>query len=71
MRQGRIFFQSRYYVDSGQVAIKDESFIKWGKCVLSAIKKTLHRDSVRSIYIGSDTLRWVEQDGGKLLKVGE
>jgi hypothetical protein len=71
MRQGRVYFQSRYYAETGQTVTKPDSFIKWAKCILATMKKTLHCDSNRGIYIGADALTWADQKGGIFLNVHE
>ncbi len=71
IRQGRVYFQSRYYAETGQLVTKPDSFVKWAESVLAAVKKTLHRDPASGNYVGSDTLTWVQQKGGTLLKSHE
>lgn len=68
IRQGRVYFQTRYYAETGQLVTKSESFVKWARCVLAAVKKTLHRDPASGNYVGPDALTWVEQKDGILLK---
>ena len=67
MRSGRVYFQTSYYAETGQPVIKPDSFVKWARCVLAAVKKTLHRDPTTGNYVGPDTMTWVKQKGGNLL----
>jgi hypothetical protein len=71
MRRGRLYFQTRYYAKNGELVTQPDSFLKWGRRVLAAIKKPLHYDPDRGVYIGPDTMKWVEEKGGKLLRPGE
>jgi hypothetical protein len=71
MRRGRLYFQTRYYAKNGELVTKPDSFVKWARRVLAAIKKPLHYDPDRGVYIGPDTMKWVEQKGGRLLKSHE
>ena len=68
MRPGRVYFQDRYYADNGQLVTKPESYVKWAKSILVAVKKELQRDTALDAYIGPDALNWVKQQGGTLLK---
>lgn len=71
MRRGRLYFQTRYFGENRELVTQPDSFLKWARRVLAAIKKPLQYDPDRGVYIGPDTMKWVEEKGGRLLRSGE
>ncbi|MEI8197972.1 MAG: hypothetical protein WCI73_18925 [Phycisphaerae bacterium] len=67
IRQGRLYFEDRYYDDKGQKVVKPEPYVRWANCVLATMKKNLKRDSSRDAYVGSEVLTWARDCGGILL----
>jgi hypothetical protein len=66
LRQGRLFYDTGYYNDSGEWVNKPADFLKWADSILKMAKKLIARDRVLDAYVGSHAGEWLARTGGHL-----
>lgn len=61
LREGRLFYDSGYYDDSGTWVEKPKDFLEWADKLFRITKKVLKKIPNKQEYAGQDALAWLEK----------
>jgi hypothetical protein len=60
LKPGRMYCESQFLDDSGELVVKPEIFLKWSKSVMNSLRKSLVKNGRSIYYVGGDTMRKAE-----------
>lgn len=65
LRQGRLFYEDRYFGTNGECVEKDKGFTDWARDLFRTVKKHLKRRADLSGYLGPQAEKWLSDKHGR------
>jgi len=65
LKEGRLFYDTGYYDESGKWVDKSEDFLKWAERLFRITKKILNKSPDNQAYIGPNALIWLKKQNSQ------